>query len=337
MESFLEDVNNVLNNGEIPNLYALPEHILEVMDNMKDTNKHVPNYKNLSDTEIWLDFTTKCKANVHIVLAMSPIGDDYKRRLRMFPSLVNCCAIDYFLPWPQEALQSVAEHFLEEVDNLPEKDGIVSICVDMQMRVTQLTERYKIEQKRYYYVTPTSYLVLIQAFKSILEQKRNEIDSVINKYEKGIDQLAHASTEVNILQGQLEVLMPKLEVAKKETGEMIVQVDIQKKDVAEKTKVVEAEEAVAKEKKGEAEGIQKECEFELSRVMPIYSAAIRAVSSIKKTDIDEFKSFAKAPEAAIAVVKTLCIMFSVKPDKVGTGKDKTEDYWGPGKKKVLTS
>ena len=79
---------------------------------MKDVNKNVPGFKNLADNEIWNDFLNKCKQNVHIILAMSPIGDDFKRRLRMFPSLVNCCAIDYFLPWPKEALQSVAKHFL---------------------------------------------------------------------------------------------------------------------------------------------------------------------------------------------------------------------------------
>jgi dynein heavy chain len=70
------------------------------MDNMRETNKNVPGYKNFGDQEIWADFIQKCKNNVHIVLAMSPIGDDIKRRLRMFPSLVNCCAIDWFLAWP---------------------------------------------------------------------------------------------------------------------------------------------------------------------------------------------------------------------------------------------
>jgi len=100
MESFLEDINNVLNNGEIPNLYSAAEDINNVMEAMREENKNVPGYKNFGDNDIWQDFLTKCKSNVHIILAMSPIGDDFKRRLRMFPSLVNCCAIDYFLPWP---------------------------------------------------------------------------------------------------------------------------------------------------------------------------------------------------------------------------------------------
>jgi len=67
---------------------------------MKEVNKHESDFKGLGDAEIWQYFLRKCKENIHIVLAMSPIGDDFKRRLRMFPSLVNCCAIDWFLAWP---------------------------------------------------------------------------------------------------------------------------------------------------------------------------------------------------------------------------------------------
>jgi dynein heavy chain len=60
----------------------------------------------------------------------------------------------------------------------------------MQIRVTELTNAYFTDSKIQYYVTPTSYLVLIKAFKDLLAKKRQEIDSVIMKYEKGIDQLA---------------------------------------------------------------------------------------------------------------------------------------------------
>lgn len=31
-----------------------------------------------------------------MVLAMSPIGEAFRNRLRQFPSLVNCCTIDWF-------------------------------------------------------------------------------------------------------------------------------------------------------------------------------------------------------------------------------------------------
>jgi dynein heavy chain len=100
IESFLEDINNILNNGEIPNLYSSIEDKTLVLDNMREANKNDKEFKNFSDNEIYIDFFTKCKNNIHIVLAMSPIGEDIKRRLRMFPSLVNCCAIDWFLTWP---------------------------------------------------------------------------------------------------------------------------------------------------------------------------------------------------------------------------------------------
>lgn len=94
------------------------------------------------------------------------------------------------------------------------------------MRVTQLAQKYQEREKKYYYVTPTSYLVLIQAFKDLLGKKRMQIDTVIMKYERGIDQLANAKTEVGILQEKLTVLMPQLTIAKKETAEKIIEVDI---------------------------------------------------------------------------------------------------------------
>ena len=45
------------------------------------------------------------------------------------PSLVNCCTIDWFSAWPDEALRSVASTFLGEIHELEDSgttDGLVS-------------------------------------------------------------------------------------------------------------------------------------------------------------------------------------------------------------------
>ena len=38
----------------------------------------------------------------------------FKVRLRMFPSLVNCCTLDWFTEWPEEALLGVGAGQLQE-------------------------------------------------------------------------------------------------------------------------------------------------------------------------------------------------------------------------------
>lgn len=48
------------------------------------------------------------RENLHIVMAMNPIGNDFRTRVRNFPSIVNCSAIDWFHPWPEDALIEVA-------------------------------------------------------------------------------------------------------------------------------------------------------------------------------------------------------------------------------------
>jgi len=131
-EAFLEDINNILNNGEIPNLYKA-EDVVQIIESVKEANKSNPDFKDIADdnNKVKELFATQAKNSLHMVLAMSPIGDDFKRRLRMFPSLVNCCAIDWFLPWPKDALEDVANVFLGSITDLPNQEGLVTICVDM--------------------------------------------------------------------------------------------------------------------------------------------------------------------------------------------------------------
>ena len=80
-ESFLEDINLILNTGEVPNLYANDE-LMAVYDTIgKEANAAGINTGNMS--EMYKYFVSRCRTNLHVVLCMSPIGDAFRRRLHV--------------------------------------------------------------------------------------------------------------------------------------------------------------------------------------------------------------------------------------------------------------
>ncbi len=117
--------------------------------------------------------------------------------VRMFPSLVNCCTIDWFTEWPEDALEKVATKFLEDMDMDDEiRRNCVKMCGFFHESVRQTSIRYFKEMKRHNYVTPTSYLALILTFKSLLTGKRDEILNLKTRYEMGLGKLEYASNQV---------------------------------------------------------------------------------------------------------------------------------------------
>lgn len=62
------------------------------------------------------------------VLCFSPVGTTLRIRGRKFPAVVNCTSIDLFQAWPEEALVSVSNRFLSEVELI---SVILSACLHM--------------------------------------------------------------------------------------------------------------------------------------------------------------------------------------------------------------
>lgn len=70
-ESFLEDLNNILNTGEVPNIWG-PEDYEEILGEMRPIaakEKIVDSRENLM--KLFIQLT---RQNLHIVLAFSPVG-----------------------------------------------------------------------------------------------------------------------------------------------------------------------------------------------------------------------------------------------------------------------
>ena len=197
----------------------------------------------LSKESVYAYFIQRVQKNIHVVLCMSPIGkyrrtlshptishqvlvgDSFRGRLRMFPSLVNCSTIDWFSGWPEDALHSVAASAIADMDfqdNL--KDSVVSMCVRVYQSVEAASMDYAQELNRHNYVTPTSYLELLSLFGKIIQEKRVALEALRGRFQVGVDQLLKTAKEVAVLQEELENTQPLLQQASKETEDTLLQI-----------------------------------------------------------------------------------------------------------------
>ncbi|KAF1789121.1 P-loop containing nucleoside triphosphate hydrolase [Phytophthora cactorum] len=336
-EAYLEDINGLLNTGEVANLWANDE--LVQMNEALEPAATASGVNAGNSAELYNFFVGRCRTNLHIVLALSPIGEAFRRRLRMFPSLVNCCTIDWFAEWPDEALRSVADYFLVDIE-LPAqvKVGIVDVCVGMQESVSALTQDFLQSLRRYYYVTPTSYLELLNTFKKLLNNKRVEVMTMKQRYDNGLTKLMETAEQVEKMQIELEALQPLLKVATIETDALLETISREQKEANATKDIVGAEEKLCNEQAAEANGIKESCEAELAEAIPALENAVKALQTLTKGDITEIKAMKKPPDGVKLVMEAVCIMMRVPPVKVkdpAGGTKKVDDYWGPAQKTLL--
>lgn len=208
-EQMVEDINNVLNSGDVPGLYKNEdfEGIFNVGKG-ECLRRNIP----LNKMNMFSCYLGRVKQNIHIVLAFSPLGEIFRTRLRKFPSLVNCCTIDWFTEWPEEALMNVAKGLIADSDlNLGDDEDL---CVDMFKIMHQSVERkskkFLDELRRRNYVTPTSYLELLNTYKSVLIERKKYFGDAKRRLERGLEVLYEAAIEVAKLRENLEKQGPIL-------------------------------------------------------------------------------------------------------------------------------
>ncbi|KAJ8047551.1 Dynein heavy chain 3, axonemal [Holothuria leucospilota] len=334
-ESFLEDVNMILNTGDIPNLFENEER-LEIIEKMQQLAVTENSKEELTPLNMYNKFIGRIRSNLHVILTFSPIGDAFRNRLRMFPSLINCCTINWFKAWPEDALERVAHKFLDDVEMSEEvRVETVVMCKHFHESVRAMSERFFTALRRRNYVTPTSYLELIKTFKHLLNKKRMEILTLKNRYSVGLEKLDFAASQISVMQEELTALQPQLIQTSEETVKLIEIIQKETVQVDAKRQVVAAEEGKANAAAEEAMTIKAECEQNLAVAMPALNAAIKALDTLKQQDITIIKAMKNPPTGVKLVMEAVCIMKQIKPEKKPNESGKMVDNYWPAAKKML--
>nr|XP_060479238.1 dynein axonemal heavy chain 6 [Panthera onca] len=314
VEEFLEDINNILNSGEVPNLFEKDE-LEQVLAATRPRAKEVGISEGNRD-EVFQHFISRVRQKLHIVLCMSPVGEAFRSRCRMFPSLVNCCTIDWFVQWPREALLSVSKTFFSSVDAGKEemKEKLSLMCVNIHLSVSNMAERYYMELRRRYYTTPTSYLELINLFLTMLSEKKKQLVSARDRVKNGLTKLLETNVLVDKMKLELSALEPILFQKSQDVEALMEKLAVDQENADQVRSIVQEDEATAKVKAEETQAIADDAQRDLEEALPALDAANKALDSLDKADISEIRVFTKPPDMVMTVMEAISILLNAKPD-----------------------
>ncbi|GAB5580480.1 dynein axonemal heavy chain 2 [Prionailurus iriomotensis] len=336
-ESFLEDINNILSSGEVPNLYktdefeerlgphpsdsasgtvappsAVASMQIQTLISEQAKAEQVPQ----SSDSLFAYLIERVRDNLHIVLCLSPVGNSFRNWIRQYPALVNCTTINWFSEWPHEALLEVAEKYLQGVDLGTEENihrKVAKIFVTMHWSVGQYSQKMLLELRRYNYVTPTNYLELVSGYKKLLGEKRQELLGQANKLRTGLFKIDETREKVEVMSLELEEAKKKVAEFQKQCEEYLVIIVQQKREADEQQKAVTANSEKIAIEEVKCQALADNAQKDLEEALPALEEAMRALESLNKKDIGEIKSYGRPPAQVEMVMQAVMILRGNEP------------------------
>ncbi|RHY34017.1 hypothetical protein DYB32_001198 [Aphanomyces invadans] len=323
-DAFLIYLSTLLSHGSVVDLFTVEE-----CDTILGSLRAEAKANSIPDSRDQMVnfFLDRVRANLHIVLAFSPVGVAFRQRARKFPALVQCVSIDWFHPWPKEALVSVSASFLSEMEwsSVALADNVSHHMAEVHTSVIAASVQFKASQGRFNYVTPTSFLELIMFYKKLLKNKRTSVQSLIKRLDVGLRTLKKTSDDVEALQKELKVTMRKVDDRKKGTDALLEQMGKQRNDAQIKQARADEERQKAAMAAEAATKIERQATAELEIAQPALKAAQEAVNCLNKASLTELKSMQKPP-AGVDKVTTAVLMMV---------KEETKNFTWDNAKKMM--
>ena len=319
----LEDISNLLINGEIPNLFE--------RDEIEQIRADITQAELMTDGDPWVLFNQRVKKHLHIILVFSPFGTAFKESMLTFPALRTETTIDWYMPWSKDALESVAKASLSKssLGDPAKIDSVVNVCVQIHKSVEDASAKYLSETKRFTACTPSRYFELLTMFVKRLKIRQDKNEELVAKYSGGVEKIISTRSQVEELSHKLDRDIPMLQQKRKEVEVMLKELTVKQAEVEKTQASVKEQSEIAEKEAKEASETNRDAQEKLAAAQPILMAAQEAVDSMDKNSLTNIKQLKVIHPALRATFEAICIIFGRQPRKVegSTPGVKEDDYW----------
>jgi len=318
-EVFLEVINSVMMTGDVPGLFAKDEMMAMTADLQASFIKDRPGLAESQDN-LKQYFIDCVRDNLHIMLCMSPLNPKFPERARKFPGLISGPTIDWFLPWPSDALVSVAQGFISDYPmdcSKTVKAGLMVHMGSVHKMVTDVCDEYLAQYRRSVSQTPKSYLSFIHSYKLMYSEKLAEIKDKETRVKLGLEKLIQGADDVEKMKIVLAAEDKKLAKATIDTNNMLESLEVSSMEAKKEGEQVSTFKAKCQE---DADRIGKEkeaCMADLAKAQPFVDSAETAIASIQPSHINEVKKLGSPADIIKLVFDGVLILFKAEMAKVG--------------------
>ncbi|KAK7789348.1 hypothetical protein R5R35_002380 [Gryllus longicercus] len=324
---FLERMNTLLANGEVPGLFEGDEYTT-LMTQCKEGAQREGLMLD-SNEELYKWFTGQVMRNLHVVFTMNPSSEGLKDRAATSPALFNRCVLNWFGDWSDGALFQVGREFTSRVDldrphwkapdffpaaysGLPpqptHRDAVINAAVYVHQTLHKANARLAKRGGCTMAITPRHYLDFIHHFVKLYNEKRSDLEEQQLHLNVGLNKIAETVEQVEEMQKSLAVKSQELQ-AKNEAANAKLRQMVKDQQEAEKKKV-QSQEIQAELEVQEVKIAQKREDVmaDLAQVEPAVIDAQQAVKSIKKQHLVEVRSMANPPAVVKLALESICLL-----------------------------
>lgn len=343
--AFLELMNTLLANGEVPGLFEGDEYA-SLMSQCKDASTR-QGVMCQGNEELYKWFTGEIMKNLHVVFTMNPMEDGMADRAATSPALFNRCVLDWFGDWSEPALFQVAQEFTARMaldragyeapmsfphafDGGPDapghRDAVANAFVAVHQAVRGASERMHRREVIKAFVTPRHLLEAVEQFQALYNEKRSKLEEKQLFLNVGLKKLEDTFQQV---EGMKSVLSAKAEqlARKNDDANAKLQIILANQQEAEEKKKQSKSFAELLATKQEQAGVEtSKVREQLAGVEPMVAEAREAVSGIQKKDLKEIQALRNPPQPVKLTCE--CVLHML-------GEDRAAGDWKPVRAAIM--